>query len=119
MDVQFRHPIAPTRAAMDAPSAPPGPGPVRGVQEAVAWAAAMTHRSPWWIIAAGVLVGYERLRAKTRPVRPVPTPSSRVAVTPPRERPAARARPTVEEAPQPLPGHAAAPPTPGEPALSS
>src|SRR5687767_15131800 len=34
MDVQFRHPIAPTRAAIDAPSAPPGP--VRAVQATAA-----------------------------------------------------------------------------------
>jgi hypothetical protein len=80
MDVQFRHPIAPTRAAMDAPSAPPGPGPVRAVQEAVARVAARLRRPPWWIIAAGVLVGSERLRAKTRPAGSVPTPSLRAAV---------------------------------------
>jgi hypothetical protein len=115
---QIRHEIAPTRSAVDATSAPPEPpvpGPVRGVQEAAAWVAARLRRYPWWIIAAGVLVGYELLRAKTRPAGSVPTPSSRAAVTPPRERPPARARPTVYEAPQRPAGHAAAPPTPGEP----
>jgi membrane protein len=110
MDAQFRHPIVPTRAAMDAPSAPPGP--VRAVQATAARVAARLRRPPWWIIAAGVLVGYERLRAKTRPAGSVPTPSLRAAVTPPRERPAARARPTVDEAVQPPPGEStrAAPP---------
>ena len=95
MDAQFRHQIAHTRAAMDAPSAPPEPQvprPVRGVQEAVARAAARLHRPPWWSRAAGVLVGYELLRAKTRPRRPVPA---------------------VDEAPPS--GHAAAAPMPGEP----
>jgi hypothetical protein len=61
MDAQFRHQIAHTRAAVDAPSAPPEPqvpGPVRGMQETATWAAALIRRSPWWISAVGALVGY-------------------------------------------------------------
>jgi hypothetical protein len=114
---QLRPQTDATRAAADAlppHPEPPVSGPGRGVQEAAAWAAARLRRSPWWIIAAGVLMAYELLRAKTRPVESGPTPSPRAAATPPRERPPARVSPTAYEAPQPPPGHAAAPPTPGE-----
>jgi hypothetical protein len=75
---QRRHQIDMTRAAGDAPPPQPEPpvsGPVRGVQEAAAWAATRLRQPPWWVLAAGVLVGYELLRAKPRPDGPAPTPS--------------------------------------------
>jgi hypothetical protein len=99
MDAQFRRQSDVPRAAADAPPLqpkPPAPGPVRGVQEATAWAAARLRRSPWWVwvLAAGAFVGSERLRAKTRPAGPAPTPPPRAAVPPPRGRPRRRhARP--------------------------
>jgi hypothetical protein len=102
MDAQFRHQITHTRAAVDAPSAPPEPqvpGPVCGVQETTARSAALIRRSPWWAIAAGALVGYELLRGRTRPAGSAPPPPPHAAVTPPGEPPSARARPTVYEAP--------------------
>ncbi|HEX2185056.1 MAG TPA: hypothetical protein VHN78_06080, partial [Chloroflexota bacterium] len=92
MDAPCRHQMDEARAAVDTPSAPPAPpvpGPVRAVQATAARVAARLHRSPWWIIAAGVLAGAERLRARIRP---------------PRERPAAaHTRPTGEAAPPPPP----------------
>jgi membrane protein len=126
---QLRHQMDVTRAAMDAKltqleqrvSRMPGAlleepvlGPVRGMQETAAKATTLLHQYSWLILAAGALVGYQLHQAKTRPVRPVQTPHPRAAVTPPREPPAARARPTVYDAPQP-PAGAAAPPVPGEP----
>jgi membrane protein len=127
---QLRHQIDETRAALDATltqlaqgvSQMPAVlleehvlGPVRGVQETAAKATTWLHQYPWLIIAAGALVGSQLHQAKTRPVRPVQTPSPRAAVTPPRARPAAaRARPTVYDAPRQPPAQAAALSTPGE-----
>jgi hypothetical protein len=127
---QLRHQMDATRAAMDATltqleqrvSQMPAAllqehvlGPVRGVQETAARATTWLHRYPWLIIAAGALLGSQLRRAHSRPVRSVPPPHPRAAVTPPREPPPARVSPTVSEALQPPPGQAAAPPTPGEP----
>jgi membrane protein len=126
---QLRHQMDETRAAMDAkltqlaqrvsrmPSALLEPhvlGPVRGVQETAARATALLHQYSWLILAAGALVGSQLHQAKTRPVRPVPHPAPRAAVTPPREPPPARVSPTVYDTPQP-PAGAADPPAPGEP----
>ena len=96
---QLRHQIDETRAAMDAqltrlergvsqmPAAllePHGLGSLRGMQETVARATDLLRRHPWLILVGGALVGSQLRRANSRPVRPVPQPAPRAAVTPPR-----------------------------------